>query len=268
MGKALAVDSPHWPGRFAMTRKFVFAALILLMMVLVTRAEASATASPTFDLVTSSNLAGATDAIYTLHFETPEQSPNLVGLSITIPEGYSIGQNFITSTANVVAMSAKATCPQISATATLVTTTTPLAFKFQTVLGAGGNVTVSEPTATSPGAFIISSGGLTAGTPGCSLDLTSMSGFFLNPLIPGNYTWAPSTVDPVSGSPIVMLPRPGYSQTVEIAGASATTTISTPSIPIPEYESTTLILLASLTIVLAIVSRRPRYDSDCGSQSI
>jgi len=55
-----------------MTKSVILVVLILVFVVSAPQANASFTKPPTFDLVTSSNLAGATDAIYTLHLENPD----------------------------------------------------------------------------------------------------------------------------------------------------------------------------------------------------
>lgn len=59
---------------------------MLVLVMLVPQADASFTETPLFDLKTSSNLAGATDALYTLHVENRDQSEDAASLFITIPE--------------------------------------------------------------------------------------------------------------------------------------------------------------------------------------
>jgi hypothetical protein len=241
-----------------MTGKLAFLALILAIVILVPQFSVGSTVSPTFDLVTSSNMAGATDATYTLHVENPVQSPGMIGFSIAIPAGYSIGQIFITNTAGIVAMSAKGSCPQGSGTASIVTTTTALTYSLSVPGVAGGSVKVGEPTATSPGAIQIALTGFAVGNSGCSFDLTAVSGFFLNPPTPGTYAWAPSSANPTSGSPVTMAPRQGFSQNVTIVG-SATTMTTTSTTEVPEFSSVFIlpaVLGLALTLSVAIIRKK------------
>jgi hypothetical protein len=240
-----------------MTGKFPFLALMLAMVILVPQFGAASTASPTFDLVASSNVAGASDATYTLHVENPVESPGMVGFTITIPAGYSIGQKFITNTAGIVAMSAKGSCPQGSGTASIATTTTTLTYSLSVPGVAGGSVKVNEPTATSPGAIQITLTGFAVGNSGCSFDLTSVSGFFLNPPTPGTYAWAPSSANPTSGSPVTMAPRQGFSQNVTIGGSATITTSSTTEVPeFPSFFFLPIVIGLAVTLSVVIIRKK------------
>jgi hypothetical protein len=125
--------------------------VMLLSLVLIPQANAGFTKTPTFDLQTSSNLAGATDAVYVLRAENVDLSQDAAGLSFTIPAGYSVGQEFITNKAGVKAISAYGSCPQWTGQAGVTTTTTPRNFLISYGGMTLGGIIITEPTATTQG---------------------------------------------------------------------------------------------------------------------
>jgi hypothetical protein len=239
-------------------RSSLLATFMIVLFLLLPQANASFTKPPTFDLKTTSNLAGATDAVYTLHFENADQSEDATNASVTIPAGYSINQKFITDQSGIKAGSASGHCPIGSAQANFVTTTTPGHFTISFMSGATVDITVIEPTATTPGTMEFSFFGTYAVMNyGCYAELTTVEGFFINPSSPGTYAWAPSTANPKSGPPVTMGPGPGFSQTITITGPAVTTTTSitttTPELPAP------VIVLIALVALSVVVAKRRRH---------
>jgi hypothetical protein len=167
-----------------MIRKFTLILAMLVFLTLAPQANASFTKAPTFDLITSSSLVGATDAVYTLHLENPDQSEDAASVSITIPAGYAIDQQFITSMAGIQAGSGYGSCPNGSADIAIATTTTPGQFSiFISGISSGLNVAqviLSQPSVTNTGKI-----DLTFTSPrysivnhGCSGELVWAKGFF------------------------------------------------------------------------------------------
>ena len=208
----------------SMTKLVSLVVVMLVFVVLVPQANAGFKTPPTFDLTTSSNLAGATDAVYVLRAENPDQSDDAFGLVITIPTGYSIGPSFITNKAGMKVISAIGSCPGWSGQAAVATTTTPGQFTLSFGAMTLGKVIITAPTATAPGKMEMTfTGSYSLVNRGCYGDLTTAKGFFINPSTPGAYAWRPSMAQPTSGAAVEMLPRPGLTQTIEIVGPSVTT---------------------------------------------
>lgn len=239
-------------------RSVILAACIIALVMLLPQAKASFTENPTMDLITSSSLAGATDAVYTIHLEDPDTTEDMASLSITIPAGYSIDQRFITSKPGINAGSAQGVCASWAGENIIITTTTKGDLEISnSLVGPVAQLILTEPTPTTQGSLqILLAGSYAPLNHGCFAELTTVKGFFINPSKPGTYTWAPSTSSPKSGPPVAMDPRPSFSQTVIITGPSVTTTTSmttaTPELPGPEIA---LIATIALT-VLAAKSRR------------
>ncbi len=207
-----------------MTKLVTFFVLIVVLALLLPQANADFSKIPIFDLKTSSdvasnldNLGGGMDAIYTLYLENGDQSENVVSVSITIPIGYSIGPGFITNETGIIAMSGYGSNPQLGTTQLyVVTTNTPGRFLISAMGATLGEITVIEPT-TTPGRMEMKfSGVIAVMNHGCSAEIKSERGFFINPWQPGTYVWAPSTANPESGESVTMEPRSGLSQAVEI----------------------------------------------------
>ncbi len=209
---------------------FTFFALMVVFALLVPQASADFTKTPIFDVRTDcldprycgDADAGVVDAIYVLYLENPDQSEDVVSVSITIPAGYSIGPRFITDKAGILAMSGVSKSPQLWTTQlSVVTTTTPLHFLISATGATLGEITIIEPdngkNPATPGRMEMRFSGVIAlMNHGCSADIKTESGFFINPESPGTYSWAPSIANPTSGKSVNMVPRSGGSQTVEI----------------------------------------------------
>ena len=209
---------------------FTFFALIVVFALLVPQASADFSKTPIFDVRTDcldprycgDADAGVVDAIYVLYLENPDQSEDVVSVSITIPVGYSIDPRFITDKTGVLAMSGIGRNPQLGTTQlSVVTTTTPLHFLISVTGATLGEITIIEPdngkNPAIPGRMEMRFSGVIAlMNHGCSADIKTESGFFINPWWPGTYSWAPSIANPTSGKSVNMVPRSGGSQTVEI----------------------------------------------------
>jgi len=222
-----------------LTRLVSLVVVMLVLVMLVPQADAKFTKTPIFDLKTSSSLAGATDALYTLHIENLDQSEDAAGLSITVPAGYSVDHRFITNKTGIKVMSAYGSCPGGSATASVVTTTTPSRLLMSAMGTTVGEITVSEPTSTTQGSLEMTFVGIyTVMNRGCYGDITPVKGFFINPSTPGTYAWAPSIANPKSGPSVTMVPRSGFSQTVTIVGTGATTSVTTTETQSPATTQT------------------------------
>lgn len=227
----------------------VSTALVLLIAVPCARAGFSAT--PTFDLTTTSNLAGATDAVYTLHLANPDRSEIVLSSTITIPAGYSIDQKFITSRSGIKVGLAYGHCPEGSRQADVVTTTSPGHLKISFMSMAAASIVVSEPTQTASGTMEFTfTGEYAMMNSGCYADITPSKGFFVNPSAPGTYKWSPSTAQPRSGPVAEMVPRSGLTQTIEIIGPPLTTQIMTSTIESSIVPTTTVLSSTSQTTLL------------------
>jgi len=234
--------------------------VMLVFMVLVPQANAGFKTPPTFDLTTSSNLAGATDAVYVLRAENRDPSEDASFLVIVIPAGYSIGQSFITEKAGVKAMSVYGSCPEGNGRAGVITTTTPGLFSVSWRGIAEARITIVAPSATAQGKMGVTfSGGYSIVNRGCYGEFTTEKGFLINPSTPGTYTWGPSTAQPTTGPKIEMVPRRGFTQTVEIVGPSVTTqtvtsTTESSTVPattvVPPTTTQTTVQPATTTVVV------------------
>jgi len=214
---------------------------MLVLVMLVPQADANFTKTPIFDLKASSSLAGATDALYTLHLENPDLYEDTLTASITIPAGYSINQKFITDKSGIKAGSAYGHCQEGSAPANIVTTTTLGRFAISFAGMAAVDIIVSEPTPTTPGTMKFTFVGGYAGAVmnrGCYGEISPVAGFFVNPSTSGTYAWAPSIANPKSGPSVTMVPRSGFSQTVTIVGTGATTSVTTTETQSPATTQT------------------------------
>jgi len=243
-----------------MTKLVSLVVVMLVFVVLMSQASAGFTKTPTFDLTTSSNLAGATDAVYTLRAENRDESEDASALAIAIPAGYSIGQSFITNKPGVKAMSVYGKCPEGSGEAGVTTTTTPGLFSASWRGIAEVRIAIVAPGATAQGKMEVTfSEGYSLVNRDCYGEFTTAKGFLINPSTPGTYMWAPSTAHPTSGPGIEMVPRPGFTQTVEIVGPSVTTqavtsTTESPTVPatavVPPTTTQTTLQPATTTVVV------------------
>jgi len=220
----------------------------LVFFILVPQANASFTKIPMFDLITTSNLPGATDAVYTLHLENPDRSEDALTVSITVPAGYSVNQKFITDKSGIKAGSAYGNCPEGSGRANILTTTTRGHFTISFSGMATVDIVVGEPTPATSGTMEFRFVGTYAIlNHGCYGEISTAEGFFVNPSTPGTYAWAPSTATPKSGPTVVMEPRSGFSQIITILGAGATTSATTAETQIPSTTQAVTSTSAQLT---------------------
>jgi hypothetical protein len=204
-----------------MTRLVALFVLIVVFALLVPQASADFTKIPTFDLRPDCQYcdeAGVVDTIYTFHLENPDQSEDVVSVSIAIPIAYSIDPRFITNKTGITAMSGYASNPQLGTTQlNVVTTNTPGRFLISAMGTTLGEITIIEPSSTTPGKMEMKFSGVVAVmNHGCSAEIKTETGFFINPSRLADYVWAPSIANPTSGKSVIMEPRSGLSQVVTI----------------------------------------------------
>jgi hypothetical protein len=209
-----------------MKRISLLIATILMLLVTAPCAFADFAVTPTLDLAASSNLAGATDAVYTFHFENTDTSTAVVGFSLAIPAGYSVNPAYITNETRITVMTGSAgqLFGFLRGQITVATTSTPR-YYIVAISGYEFLAVLAEPTATAQGKFEVSF----PSVPGDAvfMELSTLPGFFVNPSTPGNYTWGRSLANPESGSAVAMVPRSGFTQTVTIIGPSVATQAAT-----------------------------------------
>ena len=201
-----------------MFKKSSLFVLVLVLIALTPLVEANFSNPPTFDLTTSSNTAGATTAVYSIFLQNPDPAEDANNVSIAIPAGYSVGPQFITSTVGIPVGSVSGACPMGSGGGSVVTTSTPGQFAMVVMGMTIGQIIITQPTATTQGKMgFLFRGRYGFDDHGCHGNFMMLAGFFINPSTSGTYSWAPSSAIPTTGSPVVMAPRPGYSQNVTIA---------------------------------------------------
>jgi hypothetical protein len=238
-----------------MMRKLVLAISVLVFVTLMPFVNASFTKNPTFDLATSSSLPGAANAVYSIHLENLDSSEDAVSVSITIPVGYSINLQFITSKAGILAGAVSGECQAGTGEGSVQTTSTPGQFSMSAQGGPIGQIIMDQPSPTSQGRMeFLFSGRYSVVNHGCQGDFAVGQGFFINPSTPGPYTWGPSTATPTSGPPVTMVPRSGLTQTVNIGNAGTSTTATN----VPEFPSLVAILLATSLIFPVAIFRKLR----------
>lgn len=234
--------------------KTVLALTVLVLALASAGAAAAFSTPPTFDLTTSSTVAGATNAAYTLFGQNNDPIENVASASITIPAGYSIGQQFITNSPGITVASVTGECQDLgTGTGSVVTTSTASQFALVVDGNTLGTITISQPTTTTQGQMIISfSGQFGSDDHGCYGSFVMTEGFFINPSAPGVYSWSPSSAQPVGGgSSVIMAARAGFSQNV---------TITVGATPTPEFHGDALLLFLALlsTMIVLSLRRKPR----------
>lgn len=198
--------------------------LLVVFSTAVFPCRAAFTVLPTMDLGTSSNCSGATDAVYTFHAQNPDLAETVIAFSVPVPAGYSINPTYLTTTPDIIVLTAVYgfVGQPISGYLRLNTTgTSGLFIVYARRINPPtvppyvpiGTATVIPPTLTIPGSWSVVLG---APNNGEYIDLSFVAGFFTNPSTPGVYTWGPSTATPSSGSPVTMNPRPGFTNQVGI----------------------------------------------------
>jgi hypothetical protein len=242
-------------------KRISFLIAILMLLVSAPYALADFAVAPTLDLSTSSNLAGATDAVYTFHFENTDTSTGVVGFSLAIPAGYSVNPACITNEAGIAVMTGNAgqVYGFLRGQITVATTSTPRHY-IASVSVFQAEAVLTEPTPTAQGKFEVSVPSIPGVGNAVFLEVSTVPGFFMNPSTPGTYVWGPSLANPTSGPAVATVPRSGFTQTVTIIGPSETTqaattmtsettaVTTTPELSVPIIV---LIALAALTILVA-----------------
>jgi len=238
----------------AMKRIGVLIVVLLTSPAIVQYAFGVSEVPPTFDLSTSSNLAGATDAVYTFHVENRDSSTS-IALSMVIPAGYSLNSMYNTKSGiTVMKGNGWILTPWgghlvgMLFTIMVTTTSTPGHYRgivFSIIGALSSEVLLTEPTPTAPGKLDVR-GVSIKGT--LSLDLSTVPGFFINPLTPGDYTWGPSYANSTSGQRVASVPRPGFTQKVTIIDTSVTTQPTTSRATSVASESSTTIQRPTTTM--------------------
>lgn len=209
-------------------RRFLLAVALAAMFIsaLPPASKAPFITAPTVDLVTSSNIAGATNAVYTFHAENRDSVESVSALHIRVPAGYSINATYLTNLAGIVVMTGvygRIGKPP-SGTGRIVTTAIPGRFDVYSDSVLRLTSTIVAPTATTPGDI----GALLAVlNSGYYADFNTIPGFFINPSAPGVYVWGPNTATPTAGTTVAMNPRSGFTNEVAIAASNFLTTVFT-----------------------------------------
>jgi hypothetical protein len=195
----------------------------VLFSLMVATAEATFTSPPTMDLTTSSNIAGATNAVYSFYAENPDPAVTAVAFSVPIPIGYSVNPAFLTNTPNIVVMTGTYGNTIFPITGYIRLNTTATSGQFSVCASPNninwvviGTATIVLPTPTTPGNI---GGMLSPLNAGEHVDVSFVAGFFINPSTPGAYAWAPSSATPGDDpTPVLMEPRLGFTNIVVIVG--------------------------------------------------
>ena len=215
------------------------------------------TVTPTFDLTTSSNITGATNAVYEFHGADNDTSVAISNLSVVIPAGYVVNPAYLTTTPGILVMNISGGIigkPPSGKTGNATTTTTSGTFN---VYGEGklvGNSTLVAPTSTSNGSLTFVFPQRVANfTEGRYVDLITVPGLLINPTSPGVYNWT-ATATPGGfppNDPVKMIARPGYSQSITIVTA------------VPEFSGAAVgLVVAIMTVVttglIALRAKKPK----------
>jgi len=203
------------------SRKYLFAPFLLSMflVMIISPAGAAFNVPPTFDLTTTTNVAGATSAGYVFHFENPS-SDVAVAFSVVVPAGYFVNPTYMTTTPGIVVMfgyydNVGDYSAPYDGTVEIKTTAVSGVFEIFVDSISMGVAALTVPTPTTPGSF----GGLLPGlNNGYWGEVATLQGFLINPSTPGLYTWGPNTATPSSGPTVTMNPRVGESNQVNIVG--------------------------------------------------
>ena len=193
-------------------------ALVLSLGILTTPVMANiiTPGEPTFDLVTTSHFSGATNAIYTFTMTNIVDSgtnEQLKQITATIPSGYTINSDYITTTAGTKVGTMTMSGGGDAHSADLVTTTTERVFTATYSDKLCGTLTLSGDGQTFTLVIELAVYGL-ARTQGV---LETISGFFINPATAGIYSWPATALGyGVESTEQDCSPGGGYSQDVQI----------------------------------------------------
>ncbi|WP_455279173.1 hypothetical protein [[Eubacterium] cellulosolvens] len=241
---------------------------ITLFSVLILPYGYAFTVNPTMDVTTSSNIVGATDAIYSFHAENPNTiypQESVVAFTVLIPAGYSVNPAYMTTTPDIVVMTGVYGFIGQPISGYLRLNTTVVSGLF--VINAKrispptvppyvpiGTAQIVPPTMDAPGSWIVTLG---APNTGEYIDLSFVAGFFINPSTPGIYVWAPSTAQAGDASIASMDPRQGFTNEIRIIGppvGGLTMTVDKLELLIPYLGLAGLI--AAISTVIIIRNRR------------
>ena len=195
---------------------------------------AAFTNPPTFDLTTSNNVAGATDAVYTFHFENPDSAEIAVSFWVVVPAGYFVNPSYMTTTPGIIVMAGyydivgDYSAPYLG-TVEIKTTTTSGIFEIFRNGVSEGSLVLILPTPTTPGSF---GGILPSLNDGFWGEVSTAAGFLINPSTPGLYTWGPNTATPSSGPTVPMNPRGGKTNQVTIIGTYVSLDVPYVDVPV------------------------------------
>lgn len=207
-----------------MKRIYLLIAAVLMLLITAPHAFAGFSVTPTLDLTASSNLADATDAVYTFHFENTDKSTHVVDFFLVIPAGYSVNPAYVTEKSGITIMTGKAgqLGGFLSGTLKVATTSTSGHYVAE-VSGFKAELVLTRPAPTADGKLEISIPSVPGIGNAVFLEASTVPGFFINPSAPGTYTWGPSLANPASGPGVATVPRPDFTQTVTIVGPSTGT---------------------------------------------
>ncbi|MGB6680982.1 MAG: hypothetical protein WBF08_06645 [Candidatus Bathyarchaeia archaeon] len=251
-----------------MSFKSIFLAIlpltIILFSILVLPYASAFTVNPTMDLTTSSNMVGATDAVYSFHSENPNTifpQESIVIFTVLIPTGYSVNPAYLTTTPDIVVMTGVYGVIGQPISGYLRLNTTGVSGLF--VINAKrispptvpayvpiGTAQIVPPTMNAPGSWSVTLG---APNTGEYIDLSFVAGFFINPSTPGVYVWAPSIAQAGDASTASMDPRPGFTNEIRIMGppvGGLTMTVDKLELLIPYLGLAGLIAAVSTVIII------------------
>ena len=206
------------------------------------------TASPTFDLTTSSNIAGATNATYEFYGEDPNPSVAISNFTVVIPAGYAVNPTYLTTTPGILVMNGSGGTigsPPAGNGGNATTTTTSGSFAVWVKGHNVGTATLLAPTPMDNGSLtFVFPASITNFTEGGYVDLITVPGLLVNPTSPGVYTWSAEAYPggPPPNDAVTEVARSGYSQSITIVASS-----------VPEFSNATLVSVLAAMAVLTVV---------------
>lgn len=232
----------------------VLALSFVLFSTLIVSARADFATSPTLDLTTSSQTAGA-NAVYSFHVQNNDSSMSAKAFNVTIPAGCLITFPLI---ANMTLAGLVGDAGQIGFSPIVSfhanTTSTPGKFRiYGNLIGSTavffmGNVSVKSPTLTLAGYV---SGSLNPGYYLPNKWYVDLLINVMNPSNPGTYVFGPNTVTPATGNVTSMNPRSGYTNSITILGnAVGGDVLPANALAVPP-SNTALIATAGLFVLVA-----------------
>jgi len=244
-------------------------ATMLMLLVVAPCALAGFSVTPTLDLTASSNLAGATDAVYTFHFENKDKSTTVIGFFLAIPAGYSINPAYVTAESKITVMTGQAgqLVGVLRGGVTVATTSTPCHYTVD-VSGYRAEAVLTEPTPTAQGKLDVQIPSIPGVSGPVFVEISTVSGFFVNPSTPGDYAWGPSLAYPASGPGVATVPRSNLSQTITIVGTSVTTQAITSATAPATSSAASVTTQAQATTVETVVTEDETTTAPSASESV